>query len=294
MGASARLFLFVILMAVGVTASAQTDLAPPAGVTTEASRYFTTSDGVRLHFLEQGAGETLIFIPGWLMPAEIWRRQIDHFAQRYRVIALDPRSQGESEIAQSGNAIRRRAEDLHELIEQVQASRVVLIGWSLGVLESLLYLRIYGDDKIAALVLVDNSVGEAPGQDPGTVLPDRGPGARDREIADFVNAIFKSPQPAEYRAWLTQQALKTPPAASASLLAIPYARSFWRTAVYGTNRPVFYVVTSSLGRQADTLRKKRRDTTTEVFANAGHALFVDEPDHFNASLEAFLKKALKG
>ena len=44
----------------------------------------------------------------------------------------------------------------------------------------------------------------------------------------------------------------------------------------------------SLKGQAETLRRNRKDTTIEVFGGAGHALFVDDPRRFNASLAAFL------
>src|SRR6185503_5658274 len=85
-----RAFLLAILVAA----------CPPAWC-----ENFTTSDGVRLRYIDEGAGETLLFVPGWLMPAEIWRPQIDYFARKYRVIALDPRSQGDSQIAESGNNV---------------------------------------------------------------------------------------------------------------------------------------------------------------------------------------------
>ena len=45
-------------------------------------RYFITSDGVRLHYLEAGPqlGHTIVFVPGWTMPAWIWQPQIQAFA----------------------------------------------------------------------------------------------------------------------------------------------------------------------------------------------------------------------
>lgn len=254
---------------------------------------FTTSDGVRLHYLVEGKGETLLFVPGWMMPAEIWRPQIDYFARKYRVIALDPRSQGDSQVAASGNHIRRRADDLHELIEMLQAPRVVLVGWSLGVLEALLYVKTYGDERLAALVLVDNSVGEWPPQsgDP-TIRYEGGPRDRRREMATFVRALFNSPQPPQYLDWLTDQVMRTPPQESVRLLAAPSPRVSWRAIVYETRKPLFYAVTDSLKGQASTLQRKREDTWTEVFPGAGHALFVDQAPRFNASLDAFLGKAL--
>jgi pimeloyl-ACP methyl ester carboxylesterase len=50
---------------------------------------FTTSDGVKLHYLESGAGSTILFVPGWTMPAEIWQPQIEYFSKSYHVVAVD-------------------------------------------------------------------------------------------------------------------------------------------------------------------------------------------------------------
>ena len=41
--------------------------------------WFRTSDGVRLHYLVGGSGRTVVFVPGWTMPAEIWAPQLRHF-----------------------------------------------------------------------------------------------------------------------------------------------------------------------------------------------------------------------
>jgi microsomal epoxide hydrolase len=65
------------------------------------SRSFTTSDGVRLHVLEGGppSAPVIAFIPGWSMPADIWRYQLEALGARYRVAALDPRGQGRSMVS---------------------------------------------------------------------------------------------------------------------------------------------------------------------------------------------------
>ncbi len=255
---------------------------------------FTSSDGVRLHYIVEGSGETLLFVPGWSMPAEIWRYQIEFFSRKYRVVAFDPRSQGDSQVARTGNAIQRRAEDLNDLIEHLQSRRVVLIGWSLGVLEALMFVSMHGDGKVAALVLVDNSVGESPAQKGGDEIRSEPPHDRQRQMAAFVGSMFKTARPPEYLEWLTYQAMRTPPEVGVSLLSIPYPRTYWRSAVYKTRRPLLYAVTPSLQGQADSLRRKRKDTYVEVFAGAGHALFVDEHERFNARLDAFLEIALQG
>ena len=84
---------------------------PAASADTTQSRYFTSSDGVRLHYLEAGprVGHTIVFVPGWTMPAWIWQPQIQAFAQRYHVVAFDPRGQGDSDAPAAGYEPGRRS-----------------------------------------------------------------------------------------------------------------------------------------------------------------------------------------
>src|SRR5205809_3800769 len=65
------------------------------------------------------------------MPAWIWDPQFKYFADHFHVVALDPRSQGDSDKPTDGNSCERRAQDIRELLEHLKLDRVVLVGWSL-------------------------------------------------------------------------------------------------------------------------------------------------------------------
>jgi len=70
------------------------------------------ADGVSLRLNEAGKpgdGPVLVFIPGWSTGGDIWHHQVDTFAKNHRVIAFDPRSQGESTKTTSGNTPEIRA-----------------------------------------------------------------------------------------------------------------------------------------------------------------------------------------
>jgi len=54
---------------------------------------------------------------------------------------------------------------------------------------------------------------------------------------------------------------------------------------------LLYVVTPQLAEQAGNLQRNRPGTETAVFERAGHALFVDEPERFNALIEDFAQRA---
>ncbi|MDA2914595.1 alpha/beta hydrolase, partial [Acidobacteriia bacterium AH_259_A11_L15] len=51
------------------------------------------------------------------MPAWIWEHQIEHFSKHYRVVAMDPRSQGESEQTTEGHYPAARARDIKAVVD---------------------------------------------------------------------------------------------------------------------------------------------------------------------------------
>jgi microsomal epoxide hydrolase len=257
-------------------------------------RFFKTSDNVQLHYIEAGNGRTLVFVPGWLMPAEIWEPQIQHFSHRFHVIALDPRSQGKSAIAKTGHEPETRARDIKELIDNLKVDSVVLIGWSLGVLESLAYIKSFGTGRLDALVLVDNSIGEDPPpvSDP-TFLP-RLKKDRVTTIKRFVRGMYKTAQSEDYYQKIISQSLKTPLAAGVSLLSNHYPREVWKHIVYRTEKPILYIVTPRFREQAENLKARKPEVWIEVFEHAGHALFVDENQRFNKLMEDFIQKKVAG
>src|SRR2546428_270462 len=98
-----------------------------AGLT---DNWFVTSDSVRLHYLSGGSGPTMVFVPGWTMPADIWEPQLRYFVRSHRVIALDPRSQGASERVSEGNFVRRHAQDVHELLHHLGTGAPLCVAWT--------------------------------------------------------------------------------------------------------------------------------------------------------------------
>ncbi|CAH2604678.1 Alpha/beta hydrolase [Rhodovastum atsumiense] len=258
-----------------------------------ADRYFVTSDGVRLHYTEVGQGRTIVMVPGWTMPAWIFDRQIRAFSRFYRVVAFDPRSQGESEVASSGHDPWRRGQDIAELLEQLGPEPVLLMGWSLGVLDSLAYINGHGDRRVAGLVLIDNSVGEdPPPSGSGSAAPRRrgAPPTRAERMRAFVDGMFTRPLPKSYLERLVEACLRTPPAAAAALLSYPVPRTFWKEALYSTSHPVLYVVRPTWAGQAANVAQRHPNAETVIMQGVGHALFVDDPDRFDRVVTDFIRR----
>jgi microsomal epoxide hydrolase len=256
--------------------------------------FVVTSDGTRLHVIEAGPRQanTILFVPGWTMPAWIWEAQIRAFARAYRVVAMDPRGQGSSDVPPTGYDHVRRSRDIAEVIDSLGGRPVVVVAWSLAVLETLALVQTEGDRRLAGLVLVDNSVGEDP---PPAAPPPSSGRPRPRPphaeaMRRFVNGMFHQPRDPAWLERLTQATLRTPEPAARALLAYPVPRTYWREALYATDRPLLYVVRPRWEAQAANLTRKRPGTETAIFHHAGHALFVDEPVRFNAVVDAFIRR----
>jgi microsomal epoxide hydrolase len=260
-----------------------------------AKRQMATSDGVRLSLLEcmpaaqrdvgALADPTVVLLPGWCMPASIWTAQLIGLGERWRTLAVDPRGQGESEIPPGGYTPDRRADDLHDVLSGRE--RVVLVAWSLGVLEALHYVHRHGSDRLLALALVDNSIGEPPAPKPSDFI-EQLRRARSSTVERFVRSMFAHPLPESQVNHLRECALRMPLESSIALLSYPLPREHWRAVVHAFNRPLAYLITPRYREQAQHLLQARPASRVEVFEQAGHALFVDEALRFNRFLAAWI------
>jgi non-heme chloroperoxidase len=284
------LILFVLYL---VTISARAAVPDGAGGIRE--RFIVTTDGVRLHLTEAGSAmaHTILFIPGWTMPGWIWDQQMRAFAARYHVVALDPRGQGLSDVPTTGYEPGRRGRDITDVMASLGPAPVVIVAWSLGVLDTLASIHTQGDRHVAGLVLVDNSVGEEPAPVPlphPAHQPPRLPHAE--AMRRFVVGMFRHPQSPAWLDRLIHASLRTPEPASRALLSYPLPRSYWKDSLYATDRPVLYVIRPHWAAQAANLSRNRPGTETEIFADAGHALFVDEPARFNMLVDGFIRRRI--
>lgn len=115
----------------------------------------TTKDGTRIFYKDWGTGQPILFSHGWPLTADAWDYQMLFFGQQgYRVIAHDRRSHGRSDQTWSGNNMDQYADDLAELIDQLDLRNIVMIGHSTGGGEVAHYIGRHGTNRVAKVVLV--------------------------------------------------------------------------------------------------------------------------------------------
>jgi pimeloyl-ACP methyl ester carboxylesterase len=112
-------------------------LCLPAGLALAAAKpehaFFTTKDGVKIHYVTIGKGTPVILIHGYTGSAEgNWFRNgiAEALAKNHRVIALDCRNHGKSDKPQPGGP--GRAEDVVELMDHLKIAKAHFHGYSMG------------------------------------------------------------------------------------------------------------------------------------------------------------------
>lgn len=95
---------------------------------------FTEVQGIKLHYLEWGepGKPDLLLVHGWTSFAPSWNGVAEHFADRYHIVAPDLRGHGESDKPQTGYRLRDFAEDMRQLITNLQLKRPAYVGHSWG------------------------------------------------------------------------------------------------------------------------------------------------------------------
>ena len=121
---------------------------------------FTTRDGARLHYQEDGApadsgAETVVLLTGWSQTRAMYDRFIEELGDRYRVVSYDYRNHGESGSTDNGARIAALAEDLLELIDSLRIDKAHFAGNSMGCSVLWSFIDLFGTDRIRSLVLID-------------------------------------------------------------------------------------------------------------------------------------------
>lgn len=272
--------------------------------------HFVDVNGLSLHHLDWGqAGQPpIVLLHGIRLHAHCWNDFARRFSGAYHILALDARGHGDSGWSEAGDYhLHTYYEDLRAVVDARELAPVVLIGHSLGARASMLYAHLH-PERVARLVLVDMGAGlpqpiERKDFSRITETPPPQDFDSHEEAADYLAAILKQ-APREMIdesvahglrrredgrfVWKYDPRLGGPPQ------PMPGIREWdlWE-AVKTISCPTLLlrgqhsrVVTPEI---AGRMTTEMADCRQVEIANAGHALFTDQPEPFARSVGDFLE-----
>jgi pimeloyl-ACP methyl ester carboxylesterase len=124
---------------------------------------FVDSTGIRLHYLDWGGnGPTLIFLTGMGSSAYIFNKFAPRFNDKFRVLALTRRGQGDSDYPEAGYDADTLTEDIRQFMDRLHVEKAILAGHSLAGVELTHFAATYPArvEKLIYLDALDDRRGE--------------------------------------------------------------------------------------------------------------------------------------
>jgi len=121
----------------------------------------TTRDNARIVVYRDGPRNsdlpTIIFLHGYALCSPIWAHQFDLLRDKYDLVSIDLRGHGASSLGEKEISLEVMADDLYDVISQLQLKDYIIVGHSTGGVVSMAFLEKYQNEvekKVAGLCLV--------------------------------------------------------------------------------------------------------------------------------------------
>jgi len=117
-------------------------------------------NNTNLGYDDHGIGLPILFLPAFPLDRTMWRGELITLLQdeRYRLVALDWRGFGESEITGPISTMELFADDVAALMDSLGIQQSVICGLSMGGYASFAFLRKY-PERVYGLILADTRPG---------------------------------------------------------------------------------------------------------------------------------------
>jgi pimeloyl-ACP methyl ester carboxylesterase len=148
----------------------------------------TNINNIGIAYDDHGAGQPILFLHAFPLNRSMWKSQIDALLkeQRYRLVSLDWRGFGESDIGSGVSTMEQLADDVAGLMDILGMQNAILCGLSMGGYVAFAFLRKY-PQRVSGLILsdtrpgADNEEGKANREKVALLAESQGPAA----IADL-------------------------------------------------------------------------------------------------------------
>jgi pimeloyl-ACP methyl ester carboxylesterase len=252
----------------------------------------------RLFATDAGTGKSVMFIHGWTCDSHDWSWQLPFFESRCRVVAVDLRGHGRSELMPPGTYTPADyAADIEALIAtQYPGQKFILVGHSMGG-QIAARLGAKRPDLVSAVVSVDGSLGfsgaaaelfaktthDLNTSDPGIVVP-----------ALFQLVYDRNTDPA-FKRWHARRVLGMP----AHVVRESFGPLFFGNDQVGIGEasatfckslavPVYHLCRDA--EQANRMRPwfSHPKSKVDVWTDTGHWIMQDRSDDVNAAISAWI------
>jgi non-heme chloroperoxidase len=246
-----------------------------------------------------GTGPPVVFIHGWSMSGQFFRRQLAGLSDRFSVIVPDLRGHGASAKVLNGHTVPQYSADLHAILAALSVEQPVLVGWSMGAMVGYEYLRAYGPGSVAGLVIVDQPPSDFAweGYEFGVFTMEALREMNEQlqldqaaVVNDFAQLMLHKPDP-QAQEWMAAEILRVPPVIASTILLDQTLRDY-RDFLPQIEVPALVLfgeddkLTSP--RAGEYIAKRIPGARLQTFGSSSHCPFWEESQAFNDAVASFV------
>ncbi|WP_346297610.1 alpha/beta fold hydrolase [Geoglobus acetivorans] len=253
---------------------------------------FFDSDGLKLRYFESGVGEPLILVHGLGGCIEAWTAQLEDFAREFRVIALDLRGFGMSDVPER-ISIEDFADDIHHLMDHLGIERATILGHSMGGIVCMEFYRKY-PERVKSLILA-NTFHKLPEQvrkefEQRLKILEASPDMT--QIARFISEISLYQKREELRE-LVETIIRKNNKDAYTAATSELAKADYESLLPNIRVPVLVITAehdvTTPPAFGEAIARLVPGSTARRISNAAHLAMLENPDEFNSAVIEFLK-----
>ena len=254
-------------------------------------------NGITLAYDDKGTGFPIVFLHAFPFNRTMWQHQVDTLSSRFRTVSIDLRGHGESDAPVWRYSLDQYADDVQGLLSHLSIRQAMFVGLSMGGYLEFALCRKY-PKLIRGLVLADTRAeGDKPEQARWRFdLAQRTATKGATAVIDEMLPKLLSPKTYTDRPELVDRVKGIMAAAPIAgivgdLMALA-ERPDSTTLLATVSVPTLVIVGSDDGlttpADAERIAKGIPGAKLVIIPDAGHLSNMEQPEHFNRALEAFV------
>src|SRR5215467_8344272 len=253
---------------------------------------FARLDTMRVHYQNYGEGkEAVVFIHGWSCSLKYWKANIPAFVGQTRVIAVDLPGHGQSDKPQITYSMDLFARAIDAVLQDAGVERATLVGHSMGTPVIRQFYRKY-PNKTRALVIVDGSLQPYGNleQMKQLIEPLRGPNYKER-AGMIIGGISQAVKDKKTQEEIRTAMMSAPQHVMVGAMDAMMDETIWKQDKI--NAPTLAVMAKQPQWNAEYekfVRELAPGVDYQMWEGVSHFLMMDEPQKFNDTVLAVLKR----
>jgi 3-oxoadipate enol-lactonase len=254
---------------------------------------------IQLAYTDAGLGMPVVLLHGYPFNRTLWNEQVGALSNSYRVITPDLRGHGESDASPGAATMNRMAQDVAALLDQLEISRAVIGGLSMGGYVALAFYKQF-PSRVRGLILADTRAQtdteegkQTRHQQAEKALAEGMAGIADAMLPKLLTPETVSKRP-EVVKRVRDMMLKTKPEGAAGALLGMAEREDQTARLSEITCPTLILVGQedpiTPVQDSEKMHREISGSRLVVIENASHVSNLERTEQFNEELTRFLKQ----